>query len=159
MGRRGSKIQREIEAEPENSETGQTEIAVLQSDAQPPIPLKGEALEIWRDTYSILKGAKILTAADLRALARYCIYFAEWLTLQEFQAESGYYKTAISSKGVEYLVKHPEISRSEFLENAITRLEKDLCLTPGSRGASQNASAGIPKAKSAFRSQLYGRSR
>lgn len=120
---------------------------------RPPFPLSRLAKKVWREVCAILESVNVLTNADLMAVARYSELRAEWIVLNQDRIENGYYIQMTSAKGVEYISKRPEIARLEIVEATLLKLERELGLTPASRGGMK---AKPTKEKStAFRKKLY----
>lgn len=48
-----------------------------------------EARKVWESVAPLLAGARVLTQADLMALARYCELFAQWIDCKDFINKNG----------------------------------------------------------------------
>jgi phage terminase small subunit len=100
---------------------------------KPPFALRERGYIFWAELYPEFSKQEKLNRADHYLLARYCTSLAEWESLDEWSRTNEPFKEMTSSKNVKYFAKHPKISRLEFLETYLPRLEKALCIGAGSR--------------------------
>jgi P27 family predicted phage terminase small subunit len=90
---------------------------------------------VWRNVTELMATMGVLTKADLALVARYCESWVEWQSLRDFRKEKGLYCTLVSSKGVSYMAKYPEITRLEVLEAQLLRMEREIGFTPSTRSS------------------------
>lgn len=96
MGRRGPKAKPanvKSQKEPVRSKRKKAAAAaapvIADSNNAAPDWLKGEGLSIYRKLGPRLRDAKLLTAADVPAFARYCKHYARWIDLQKRLDKNG----------------------------------------------------------------------
>ena len=119
------------------------ELAVSIGKVAPPAWLKGEALSQWNTLAPVLTQAKLLSAADVGAFARYCRDFADWLKIRaELDAEGFVYdaesyaggKTdADGSKTTTLRRLDPRFLISDRLERQLLAVEDRFGLNPSER--------------------------
>jgi len=112
-------------------------------DRTPPAWLADEGLESWNTLAPMMDDANILTAADVGALARYCVLLARWRAAESAIATGG----ATYTTGSGIVRARPEVASAATLAGHLARLEAELCLTPAAR-ARARMTAPIPSSKS-----------
>lgn len=110
---------------------------------EPPFELSGRATMLWPQIISALEETGTLSKPDLFGLARYVEMLAEWQDLNDFRAKGEYYSREVGPKGNEYVVKHPEITRLEKVEEQLLKLEKELNISRKSRPLSRGDGAAL----------------
>lgn len=99
---------------------------------QPPEWLEGEGLAEWNRRAPTMALAKLLSAADINAFARYCANFARWLGMYRTLQEEGEYYVVESPHGT-YKRPHPLGSRIETLELRLIAAEDRFGMNPAER--------------------------
>ncbi len=90
------------------------------------------AINAWRQLAPLLIEARALRVGDQTALARYCRYVAEWITLTQVIDLEGFTITNTTKFG-ETTVRHPAVGTRGMVENSCASLEKELGLSPQAR--------------------------
>ncbi len=105
--------------------------AVLLAGVRPPSWVDGEALELWNQFAPPLQAARLLTAADVGAFARYCVNFVRWLDkIAKLKGGETYQITTAS--GVVDRAK-PEFLIADRLERMLMAVEDRFGLNPMER--------------------------
>lgn len=139
MGRRGPKAKPaavKAQKEPVRSKrkkTGVSEAPILaEAPNDAPDWLKGEALGIYRRLGPRLRDAKLLTAADVPAFARYCKHYSRWLDLQQRLDKNGdIYEIETASGTVRRA--DPAFVMADRLDRMMLALEDRFGLNPAER--------------------------
>jgi P27 family predicted phage terminase small subunit len=96
--------------------------------------LDADAKEIWNRTVALMREMNLLTRADANALARYCQTFVRWKKAELFLAHYGDTYPCKSGNGiVKCFLPFPQVSIAQKLSAVLTKLERELGLTPASR--------------------------
>lgn len=98
-----------------------------QPDTTPPLWLDERAEPAWRAAIDLLTQVRIVAKSDLTALARYCQFLCEWITLTHAIRDNGH---SLETKNGPKL--NPEVSARTQIEGALRSLEKALGLDPSS---------------------------
>lgn len=112
---------------------------------RPPAWLLGEARKEWFNIAPKLHAAGLLTNLDLRALAGYCVNFAQWLEAVEAIRQSGTVIKGGKNKDIPMISPYVRIAREAHL--AWTRALVEFGMTPSSRG---RVKISKPEAKDPF---------
>jgi len=111
-------------------------------EPQPPEPddfdtppyLEGLAAERWKVVYPLLKSVRVMTAADMEALARYCDLYRYWREVRKVLIDQGSTYPILNDKGeVKYIAQRPEVSIHHKLVAQLRQYEGDFGLNPSSR--------------------------
>ena len=94
--------------------------------------LDADAKRIWSQALPIVESMRVMTAADVTALARYCAYLARWRRLMRDLGKRGEIDTIETERG-QYRQQAAEVGIINKLEQMITKLETQFGLTPASR--------------------------
>ena len=88
----------------------------------------------WADLLPMLQAVKIMTRADVEALARYCDTYEWWLaTRAKLLAEGDTYPIVNDGGQVKYIAQRPEVSIAHKLAQQLRQLEQDFGLNPSAR--------------------------
>lgn len=95
----------------------------------------GEAAQAkWRELLPLLQAVKVMTQADVEALARYCDTWEWWLaTRAKLKAEGDTYPILNDAGEVKYVAQRPEVSIAHKLAVQLRQLEQDFGLNPSAR--------------------------
>ena len=119
-------------------------LRVVRSDEpQPPVggvtmpPHLGEvAAARWRELLPLLQSVRVMTQADIEALARYCDTYEWWLaTRAKLKAEGDTYPILNDGGEVKYIAQRPEVSIAHKLAQQLRQLEQDFGLNPSARAS------------------------
>lgn len=112
-------------------------------NAEPQPPVSGVAMpshlgEVaaskWAELLPLLQGVKVMTRADVEALARYCDTYEWWLaTRAKLRAEGDTYPILNDGGQVKYIAQRPEVSIAHKLAQQLRQLEQDFGLNPSAR--------------------------
>lgn len=110
-------------------------------DLSPPAHVQGAALEKWNEVAPKLAAIGLLTPNDLETLARYCLYFEQFVKYAE-QIRRGLDVLVIRDKDgkVKYVQSTPAATMFVKLGQSMLRIEQEFGLTPSARsgiGATQ----------------------
>lgn len=94
--------------------------------------LDGAGLEIWNSKAETLAAAKLLTAADAIAFARYCKNLARWLKMQAALDKDGEIYTVKTASGTVHRPR-PEFLIGDRLERQLLAAEDRFGLNPAER--------------------------
>lgn len=84
----------------------------------------------------MLQATRVMTRADVEALARYCDTFEWWLAVREKLKKEGDTYPILNDKGdVKYIAQRPEVSIAHKLAQQLRQLESDFGLTPAARSS------------------------
>lgn len=99
-----------------------------------PSHLDGVAAEKWQQLLPMLVATKVMTRADVDALARYCDLAAWWLKTRETLREHGDAYSVVNDAGqVKYHAQRPEVAIAHKLSQQLRSLEQDFGLNPSAR--------------------------
>jgi P27 family predicted phage terminase small subunit len=88
----------------------------------------------WREILPLLQAVKVMTRADVEALARYCDTYEWWLaTRAKLRAEGDTYPILNDGGQVKYVAQRPEVSIAHKLAQQMRQLEQDFGLNPSAR--------------------------
>lgn len=101
-----------------------------------PSHLDGVAAAKWQQLLPMLLAAKVMTRADVDALARYCDLAAWWLRTRETLREHGDSYPVVNDAGqVKYHAQRPEVAICHKLSQQLRSLEQDFGLNPSARSS------------------------
>ena len=90
----------------------------------------------WQELLPLLQAVKIMTKADIEALARYCDTYEWWLATRAKLKREGDTYPILNDKGdVKYIAQRPEVSIAHKLAVQMRQLEQDFGLNPSSRSS------------------------
>ena len=90
----------------------------------------------WRQLLPLLDGIRLMTDADIEALARYCDTYEWWLaTRAKLKAEGDTYPILNDGGEVKYIAQRPEVSIAHKLSTQLRQLEQDFGLNPSARAS------------------------
>ncbi|MFN0132229.1 MAG: phage terminase small subunit P27 family [Phycisphaerales bacterium] len=96
--------------------------------------LDAEAREVWERTAPHVGRMGRLTRADANVLARYCTTFVRWRKAEAFIAKHGeVYPVKSASGTIKCVFAWPQVAIAQKLSATLTRLERELGLTPAAR--------------------------
>ena len=88
----------------------------------------------WSHVLPLLQSVKVMTRADVEALARYCDTYEWWLaTRAKLKAEGDTYPILNDKGDVKYIAQRPEVSIAHKLATQLRQLEQDFGLNPSAR--------------------------
>lgn len=88
----------------------------------------------WREVLPLLLGVKVMTDADVEALARYCDTYEWWLaTRAKLRKEGDTYPILNDAGEIKYIAQRPEVSIAHKLATQLRQLEQDFGLNPSAR--------------------------
>lgn len=146
MGKRGPRKQpttlRLLRGDRSKEGTPAGEPQPLPGDLTPPAHVQGAALEKWNEVAPKLAAIGLLTPNDLETLARYCLYFEQFVKYAE-QIRKGLDVLVIRDKDgkVKYVQSTPAATMFVKLGQSMLRIEQEFGLTPSAR-ASMNLPGG-----------------
>ena len=92
------------------------------------------AVARWGELLPLLQSVKVMTRADVEALARYCDTYEWWLaTRAKLRAEGDTYPILNDGGQVKYIAQRPEVSIAHKLAQQLRQLEQDFGLNPSAR--------------------------
>jgi P27 family predicted phage terminase small subunit len=90
----------------------------------------------WDVLLPMLQSVKVMTQADVEALARYCDTYEWWLATRAKLKKEGDTYPILNDKGeVKYIAQRPEVSIAHKLAVQLRQLEQDFGLNPSARTA------------------------
>lgn len=99
----------------------------------PPEFLDKMAADEWKRVVPLLEGMKVLSSADLTALAGYCANFSRWVKAEMSLRQHGLtYETETESGGV-MVRKNPMLEISRHAQRQMLAFASEFGLTPASR--------------------------
>ncbi len=98
---------------------------------QPPMPLSGVARQEWIRTGGLLLRARVLTEADLSALAAYCVVYGRWVEAEGDVRRRGVMVPAKPRS--KNLVQNPFLAIANKALQQMLRLLAEFGLTPSTR--------------------------
>lgn len=88
----------------------------------------------WHELLPLLQGVKVMTDADVEALARYCDTYEWWLATRAILKKDGCTYPILNDAGeVKYVAQRPEVSIAHKLATQLRQLEQDFGLNPSAR--------------------------
>ena len=88
----------------------------------------------WGELLPMLQAVKVMTQADVEALARYCDTYEWWLAVRAKLKADGDTYPILNDKGeVKYVAQRPEVSIAHKLAVQMRQLEQDFGLNPSAR--------------------------
>ena len=88
----------------------------------------------WAELLPMLQAVKVMTRADIEALARYCDTYEWWLaTRAKLKADGDTYPILNDKGDVKYIAQRPEVSIAHKLAVQLRQLEQDFGLNPSAR--------------------------
>jgi P27 family predicted phage terminase small subunit len=88
----------------------------------------------WAEVLPLLQAVKVMTRADIEALARYCDTYEWWLATRAKLKKEGDTYPILNDKGdVKYIAQRPEVSIAHKLAVQLRQLEQDFGLNPSAR--------------------------
>lgn len=138
MGKRGPRKQptklRLLRGDPSKEGTPAGEPEPLPGDLSPPPHVQGIALDKWNEVAPKLAAIGLLTPNDLETLARYCLYFEQFVKYAE-QIRRGLDVLVIRDKDgkVKYVQSTPAATMFVKLGQSMLRIEQEFGLTPSAR--------------------------
>jgi P27 family predicted phage terminase small subunit len=88
----------------------------------------------WSELLPLLQAVKVMTRADIEALARYCDTYEWWLATRAKLKKEGDTYPILNDKGeVKYIAQRPEVSIANKLATQLRQLESDFGLSPAAR--------------------------
>jgi P27 family predicted phage terminase small subunit len=92
------------------------------------------AVARWGELLPLLESVKVMTRADVEALARYCDTYEWWLaTRAKLRTEGDTYPILNDGGQVKYIAQRPEVSIAHKLAQQLRQLEQDFGLNPSAR--------------------------
>lgn len=111
------------------------------SEPEPPTdgivmpPHLGEvAAARWAELLPMLQATRVMTRADVEALARYCDTYEWWLAVRaKLKKEGDTYPILNDGGEIKYIAQRPEVSIAHKLSQQLRQLEADFGLSPAAR--------------------------
>jgi len=92
----------------------------------------------WGELLPIVQAMRVMTDADVEALARYCDTYEWWLAVRaKLRAEGDTYPILNDGGEVKYIAQRPEVSIAHKLATQLRQLEQDFGLNPSARTSLQ----------------------
>lgn len=99
-----------------------------------PTHLGEVAASRWHQLLPMLQATRVMTRADVEALARYCDTYEWWLaTRAKLKKEGDTYPILNDGGEVKYIAQRPEVSIAHKLAQQLRQLEADFGLSPAAR--------------------------
>jgi len=90
----------------------------------------------WRELLPMLQVTRVMTRADVEALARYCDSWEWWLAVRaKLKAEGDTYPILNDGGEIKYIAQRPEVSIAHKLASQLRQLESDFGLSPAARSS------------------------
>ena len=90
----------------------------------------------WKELLPLLEGVRVMTDADVEALARYCDTYEWWLATRAILKKDGCTYPILNDGGeVKYIAQRPEVSIAHKLATQLRQLEQDFGLNPSARSS------------------------
>lgn len=112
-------------------------------DAEPEPPTDGIAMPLhlgevaasrWAELLPMLQSTRVMTRADVEALARYCDTYEWWLAVRaKLKKEGDTYPILNDGGEIKYIAQRPEVSIAHKLAQQLRQLEADFGLSPAAR--------------------------
>jgi P27 family predicted phage terminase small subunit len=111
------------------------------TEPQPPasgVAMPGHLGEVaaarWRELLPLLQAVRVMTDADVEALARYCDTYEWWLaTRAKLRKDGDTYPILNDGGEIRYIAQRPEVSIAHKLATQLRQLEQDFGLNPSAR--------------------------
>jgi P27 family predicted phage terminase small subunit len=88
----------------------------------------------WNSLLPMLQATRVMTRADVEALARYCDTYEWWIDTRAKLKKEGDTYPILNDKGeVKYIAQRPEVSIAHKLATQLRQLEADFGLSPAAR--------------------------
>ena len=88
----------------------------------------------WAELLPMLQSTRVMTRADVEALARYCDTYEWWLAVRaKLKAEGDTYPILNDKGEVKYIAQRPEVAIAHKLAQQLRQLEADFGLSPAAR--------------------------
>lgn len=105
-----------------------------------PKEMTKDARKVWRQMLPKLQTMRVMTEADVNALARYCELLVRWWKANDFLQEHGdtypiYETDAHGNRRIKYVQQFPQVSIVRNLSATLLRLEQEFGLTPAARAS------------------------
>lgn len=101
-----------------------------------PAHLGDVAAARWSELLPLLQSIRVMTRADVEALARYCDTYEWWLAVRaKLRAEGDTYPILNDGGEVKYIAQRPEVSIAHKLAQQLRQLEQDFGLNPAARAS------------------------
>ena len=100
-------------------------------------PHLGEVAQAkWKELLPLLEAVRVMTDADVEALARYCDTYEWWLATRAILKKDGCTYPILNDGGeVKYIAQRPEVSIAHKLATQLRQLEQDFGLNPSARSS------------------------
>ena len=100
-------------------------------------PHLGEVAQAkWAELLPLLEGVRVMTDADVEALARYCDTYEWWLATRAILKKDGCTYPILNDGGeIKYIAQRPEVSIAHKLATQLRQLEQDFGLNPSARSS------------------------
>ena len=100
-------------------------------------PHLGEVAQAkWKELLPLLEAIRVMTDADIEALARYCDTYEWWLATRAILKKDGCTYPILNDGGeVKYIAQRPEVSIAHKLATQLRQLEQDFGLNPSARSS------------------------
>lgn len=90
----------------------------------------------WKQLLPLLQQVRLMTRADIDALARYCDTFEWWLATRATLKKDGDTYPILNDGGeIKYIAQRPEVSIAHKLAQQLRQLEQDFGLSPAARAS------------------------
>ena len=138
MGRRGPKPEptplKIVRGNPGRRRLNKSEPQPPADGVVMPTHLGEVASSKWAELLPLLQAVKVMTRADVEALARYCDTYEWWLATRAKLKKEGDTYPILNDKGdVKYIAQRPEVSIANKLAAQLRQLESDFGLSPAAR--------------------------
>lgn len=88
----------------------------------------------WAELLPMLQSTRVMTRADVEALARYCDTYEWWLAVRaKLKKEGDTYPILNDGGEIKYIAQRPEVSIAHKLSQQLRQLEADFGLSPAAR--------------------------
>ena len=88
----------------------------------------------WAELLPMLQATRVMTRADVEALARYCDTYEWWLAVRaKLKAEGDTYPILNDGGEIKYIAQRPEVAIAHKLAQQLRQLEADFGLSPAAR--------------------------
>ena len=90
----------------------------------------------WNEILPLLQSVKVMTRADVEALARYCDTYEWWISTRAVLKKDGDTYPILNDAGeIKYIAQRPEVSIAHKLAAQLRQLESDFGLSPAARSS------------------------
>jgi len=94
------------------------------------------AKDKWNEILPLLQAVKVMTRADVEALARYCDTYEWWISTRAVLKKDGDTYPILNDAGeIKYIAQRPEVSIAHKLAAQLRQLESDFGLSPAARSS------------------------